>query len=202
MVQPSPCEIVPQTGRKAAAGGSPYLGHPCEVAAAGGLSRPHRHATAPAALARLDGGCVPRSAEGVATRGSGRRRVGGVHGPSAGPHRPTTTWAGRSSYHGHTPRCAPRGGRLRGRSARVGGGGPVTRSDLAVAVPNGRLVVTLALVLRSERNQGWRAARRGHADDTATWFVSFGRLRRVRGGASPWRSKSAFGILSVISIAR
>ena len=201
MVQPSPCEVVPQTGRKAAAGGSPYLGHPCEVAAAGGPSRPHRHATAPAAPARLDGGCVPRSAEGVATCEFGRRRVGGVHGPSAGPRRPTTTWAGRSSYHGHAPRCAPREGRSRGHSARVGGGGPVTRRDLAVAVPNGRSVVTLALMLGSQRNKGWRAVRRGHAGDAATWFVSFGRVWRVRGGRDAERLKSAWDFLRVISIA-
>jgi hypothetical protein len=63
MVQPSPCEVVPQTGRKAAAGGSPYLGHPHEVAAAGvpsrtpparrsaGSARPRRQA--PALAVRL-----------------------------------------------------------------------------------------------------------------------------------------------------
>ena len=67
MVQPSPYEVVPQTGRKAAAGGSPYLGHPNEVAAAGGPSRPHRHAVAPAAPARAAKPPRSRSAYGVAT---------------------------------------------------------------------------------------------------------------------------------------
>ena len=52
MVQPSPCEVVPQTGRKAAAGGPPYLGHSHEVTAAGGPSRPHRQVVAPVAPAR------------------------------------------------------------------------------------------------------------------------------------------------------
>ena len=37
-------------------------------------------------------------------------------------------------------------------------------------------------MLGLERNQGWRAVRRGHADDTAGWFVSIGRLWRERGG--------------------
>ena len=95
-------------------------------------------------------------------------------------------------------------------SARVGGGGPVTPCQRVVAVPNGRSVVTLALILRSERNQGWRAVRRGHADDAATWFVSFGRVWRARRaftvGASvgldfrfqmnvwTWRRVSCFGL--------
>ena len=66
MVQPSPCEVVPQTGRKAAAGDSPYLGHPHKVAAAGGPSRPYRHAVAPAAPARAAKPPRSRSAYGVA----------------------------------------------------------------------------------------------------------------------------------------
>ena len=37
-------------------------------------------------------------------------------------------------------------------------------------------------MLGLERNQGWRAVRRGHADDAAGWFVSIGRLWRERGG--------------------
>ena len=67
----------------------------------------------------------------------------------------------------------------------MAGGGPVTRRERAVAVPYGRLAVTLALMLGSERNRGWRAARRGHADDAAAWFVSIGRLWRAR---PPWAS--------------
>ena len=93
MVQPSPFEDVPHTGLKAA-GDPPYLGHPHEVAAAGGPSRPHRHAMAPAAPARLPTRQRARSrcAEGVATRGFGRRREGEVHGPSAGPRNLTGSW--------------------------------------------------------------------------------------------------------------
>ena len=41
----------------------------------------------------------------------------------------------------------------------------------------------MALILRSERNQGWRAVWRDHADDAAIWFVSFGRV---------WRARQAF----------
>ena len=47
------------------------------------------------------------------------------------------------------------------------------------SAPNGRVAVTLALLLGSERNQGWRAVRRGHADDATAWFVSFGRVWRA-----------------------
>ena len=39
-------------------------------------------------------------------------------------------------------------------------------------------------MLGLERNQGWRAVRRGHADDAAGWFVSIGRLWRARGGST------------------
>ena len=132
-----------------------------------------------------------RPAEGVAARGFGCRRVGGVHGPCAGPRHPTATWAGRSSRRGHTPRSAVRGGQLRGQSARMGGGGPVTRCERAVAVVNGRSVVTSALTLGSERNQGWRAARRGHADDAAAWFVPFGRVWRARGAGACGRARGS-----------
>ena len=108
-----------------------------------------------------------------------------MHGPSAGPRDLTATRAGRSSRRGHTPRCAPRDGRVVAHSARVGGGGPVTPCQRAVAVPNGRVETTSALILRSERNQGWRAVWRSHADDAATWFVSFGRV---------WRARRAFTV--------
>ena len=40
VVQASARDVVPHTGRKAAVGGPPYLGHPYEVAAACGPSRP------------------------------------------------------------------------------------------------------------------------------------------------------------------
>ena len=56
---PAPCEVGPRTGRKAAARGPPYLGHPNEVAPADGPSSPLRHAAAPAAPARLDSACAP-----------------------------------------------------------------------------------------------------------------------------------------------
>ena len=69
---------------------------------------------------------------------------------------------------------------MRGRAARMGGGGPVARCERAVAVTNGRSVVTPALMLGSERNQGWRAARRGPTDDAAAWFVSIGCVWRAR----------------------
>ena len=103
-----------------------------------------------------------------------------MHGSSATRRGPTATRAGRSSLHGHTPRCVPRDGWVVAHSARVSGGGPVTPCQRVVAVPNGRVAGTLALILRSERNQGWRAVWRGHADDAATWFVSFGRVWRAR----------------------
>ena len=125
-----------------------------------------------------------RSAEGVATRGLGRRRGGEAHGPSAGPRGLTAARAGRRSRHGHTLGCAPRSGQLRGRAARMAGGGPVTRRERAVAVPYGRLAVVSALMLGSARNQGWRAARRGHGDDAAAWFVSIGRVWRARGASA------------------
>ena len=80
-----------------------------------------------------------------------------MHGPSAARRGPMATRAGRRSHSGHTPRCAPRDGRVVAHSARVGGGGPVTPCQRVVAVPNGRVAGTLALILRSERNQGWRA---------------------------------------------
>ena len=63
-----------------------------------------------------------RSAQGVATRGFGRRRGGEVHGPSAGSRGLTAARAGRSSRRGHTSRCVPRDGRVVTNSARVGGG--------------------------------------------------------------------------------
>ena len=126
-----------------------------------------------------------RSAEGVATRGLGRRRGGEAHGPSAGPRGLTAARAGRRSRHGHTLGCAPRSGQLRGRAARMAVGGPVTRRERAVAVPYGRLAVVSALMLGSARNQGWRAARRGHGDDAAAWFVSIGRVWRAPGASGP-----------------
>ena len=90
--------------------------------AAGGRSRPRRHAVAPAAPARLDSGLAPGLPKGVATRGFGRRRGGEVHGPPAGSRGPTAARAGRSSRRGHTPRCVQRDGRVVTHSARVGGG--------------------------------------------------------------------------------
>ena len=66
----------------------------------------------------------------------------------------------------------------------MAGGGPVTRRERAVAVPYGRLAVVSALMLGSARNQGWRAARRGHGDDAAAWFVSIGRVWRARGASA------------------
>jgi hypothetical protein len=55
-----------------------------------------------------------------------------MHGPSAARRSPMATRAGRSSHSGHTPRCAPRDGRVVAHSARVGGGG------LGDAVSEGR----------------------------------------------------------------
>ena len=156
--------------------------------AAGGRSRPHRHAVAPVAPARA---AKPRTfaVRLWCHRGDfGRRRGGEVHGPSTVPPRPTATRAGRSSRHGHTSRRAPRHGRAVVRSARVGGGGPVTPCQRVVAAPNGRVAVTLALLLGSEPNQGWCAVWRGHADDAAAWFVSFGRVWRARGAGACGRA--------------
>ena len=157
--------------------------------AAGGRSRPHRHAVAPVAPARA---AKPRTfaVRLWCHRGDfGRRRGGEVHGPSTVPPRPTATRAGRSSRHGHTSRRAPRHGRAVVRSARVGGGGPVTPCQRVVAAPNGRVAVTLALLLGSEPNQGWCAVWRGHADDAAAWFVSFGRVWRALTPSVPRRSQ-------------
>ena len=179
MVQPSPCEVVPQTGRKAAAGGSPYLGHPHEVAAAGVPSRPHRHAVAPAAPARAAKPPRSRSAYGVAAVISA---VGEGVRCMARPPPGAARW-----------RRGPAGARIVGipRDARRGTGGwwptarawaavgSVTPCQRVVAVPNGRVAVVSALILRSERNQGRCGARRGHADDVAAWFVSIGRLSPV-----------------------
>ena len=109
----------------------------------------------------------------------GRRLGGGLHGPSAAPRRPTATSTGRSSRHGHTPRCALRCVRGRAGWCRTGGGGPATPRERVAVVANGRVAVTSALILGPERNQGWRGARRGHADDVAAWFVSIGRLSPV-----------------------
>ena len=157
--------------------------------AAGGRSRHRRHAVAPVAPARA---AKPRTfaVRLWCHRGDfGRRRGGGVHGPSTVPPRPTATRAGRSSRHGHTSRRAPRHGRAVVRSARVGGGGPVTPCQRVVAAPNGRVAVTLALLLGSEPNQGWCAVWRGHADDAAAWFVSFGRVWRTLTPSVPRRSQ-------------
>ena len=60
------------------------------------------------------------------------------------------------------------------------------------SAPNGRVAVTLALLLGSERNQGWRAVRRGHADDAAAWFVSFGRVWRAPTPSVPRRYQGGF----------
>ena len=144
--------------------------------AAGGPSRPHRRAVAPVAPARAAKPPRSRSAEGVATRGFGRRREGEVHGPSAGPRNLTGTRAGRGPRHGYAPRCATRGGRLRGRTARVWAAvGPCQRCQRVVAVPNGRhgrVAVTLALVGRLEWIQGSRSPSYDHPDGAASWLVS------------------------------
>ena len=92
---------------------------------------------------------------------------------------PTATSTGRSSRHGHTPRCALRCVRGRAGWCRTGGGGPATPRERVAVVANGRVAVTSPLILGPERNQGWRGARRGHADDVAAWFVSIGRLSPV-----------------------
>jgi hypothetical protein len=73
-----------------------------------------------------------RPASGVTAGGFGRRRGGGVHGPSAASRRPTAARAGRSSGRGYTPRQAPRDGRIEARSAGTGGGGPVSPRQRAV----------------------------------------------------------------------
>jgi hypothetical protein len=148
--------------------------------AAGGPSRPHRHAVAPAAPARAAKPPRSRSAYGVAAVisavGEGVRCMA------------------RPPDHTAQRRRRPAGARVMGipRDARRETGewwptarawaavGPRRPCQRVVAVPNGRLVVTLALILGSELNQWWRAVRRGHADDAATCFVSFGRVWRVR----------------------
>ena len=115
-----------------------------------------------------------------------------MHGPSAGPRDLTATRAGRSSRRGHTSRRAPRHGRVVTHSARVGG----DRARDAVSEGRGgakwQMAVTLALMLGSEPNQGWCAVRRGHADDAAAWFVSFG---RAGGGRRRSRVTSRVAVL-------
>ena len=48
-------------------------------------------------------------------------------------------------------------------------------------------------MLGLERNQGWRAVRRGHADDATAWFVSVGRGWRARGGSTGDALERRFG---------
>ena len=132
MVQSSPCEVVPQTGRKVAAGDSPYLGHPHEVAAAGGPTRPYRHAVAPAAPARAAKPPRSRSAYGVAAVISA---VGeGVTCMARPP-----------------PRAAPR--RRRPAGARVMGTHRDARCGVCEVVPDG---VARAAVGPRRRARGWR----------------------------------------------
>jgi hypothetical protein len=100
--------------------------------AAGGRSRPHRHAVAPVAPARAAKPRARGPLDGCHRGDFGRRRGGEVHGPSTVPRRPTATRAGRSSRHVHTSRRAPRHGRVVVRSARVGGGGPVASCQRVV----------------------------------------------------------------------
>ena len=56
-------------------------------------------------------------------------------------------------------------------------------------------------MLGLERNQGWRAVRRGHADDAAGWFVSIGRLWRERGGRRWQFCSVAADVLEICSVA-
>ena len=54
-------------------------------------------------------------------------------------------------------------------------------------------------MLGLERNQGWRAVRRGNADDAAGWFVSIGRLWRERGGRCGEICSDAANVLQICS---
>ena len=101
-----------------------------------------------------------RSAEGAATphgHGFGRRRGGEVHGP------PSAT---RPDGDVGRPELAS-WAYLAARAAGRPGGGPGRQW-----ARKGRVAVPSALVLGSERDQGWCTARRGHAD--APPFGSFG----------------------------
>ena len=160
--------------------------------AAGGRSRPHWHAVAPAAPARaakprargpLNGVTVVISAVGEGVKCMARppsRAARQRRGPAgarvmaipSGAHRGTGEWWS---------------------AARAwAAAGPWRRVRGWWSAPNGRVAVTLALLLGSERNQGWRAVRRGHADDAAAWFVSFGRVWRAPTPSVPsTRSRSA-----------
>jgi hypothetical protein len=160
--------------------------------AAGGRSRPHRHAVAPVAPART----ANTRALGLPIRSPlANSAVGeGVRCMARPPSRAARQRRGPAGARVMAiPSGAHRGTGEWWSAARAwAAAGPWRRVRGWWSAPNGRVAVTLALLLGSERNQGWRAVRRGHADDAAAWFVSFGRVWRAPTPSVPRRYQGGF----------